>query len=566
LRRLAALTTGGVLSLAGLGVAVLGPGPAALAQPTAPTIAWASCENSNLAGTGAQCGFISVPLDHSKPNGKKIKVAISRLKASVPAAKRQGVMLVNPGGPGGSGLGMAALRDVLPEHSGEAYDWIGFDPRGVGKSEPSLVCDDSYTDGPRPNYDPSSKGEALSPEEKAWLARSKKYAQTCAKKYGAVLDHMKTIDTIRDMDLIRQALGEEQINYYGFSYGTYLGQVYASQYPTRVRRMVLDGNVNPNDVWYKAQLAQDRAFEAVADQFFAWVARHDKTYALGTTAAEVRKHYNSALAALRKKPRGDMGASEWTDNFTRAMYAEFLWPDLADTFASFVHRKDISAAQIAYKGSQEGDNGFAVYNAVQCTDTQWPKSYQKTWRTDGFKTASKAPFLTWANVWYNTACLYWGGKAGTPVKVDGTLAPPMLLINSTLDAATPYSSALAVRKLFPRAVLIAEQGATTHANSLGGNPCLQKYISAYLLRGQLPVRKTGNSADATCKRTAWPQASFASHRPAGDNGAAASTTRAADEGPDDQEPPAEDKPSRSVPPTEQSAVDKIIGLLPSRGR
>ncbi|MGQ0845234.1 MAG: alpha/beta hydrolase [Sporichthyaceae bacterium] len=563
MRRLAAITTVGALSLAGLGTAALGPG--STAQAAVPKIAWGECESASLAGLGAQCGFLTVPLDHAKPNGKKIKIAVSRAKADVPAAKRQGVMLVNPGGPGGSGLGMAGLRDVLPQDSGKAYDWIGFDPRGVGKSEPAIACDENYANGPRPNYDPSSQSEELTAEEKAWLARSKKYAAACGKKYGEVLNHLKTIDTVQDMDLLRQALGEKQINYYGFSYGTYLGQVYATKYPQNVRRMVLDGNVNPGDVWYDAQIAQDKAFEKTAAQFFAWVARNDRTYALGTTAKAVRAQYVKALEALRKKPRGETGASEWTDNFTRAMYAEFLWPDTADTFATFVHKKDITAATNAYRGSREGDNGFAVYNAVQCTDTQWPTSSKKQWRPDGFKTAATAPFLTWANVWYNTACLYWPAKAGTPVQVNGALAPGILLINSTLDAATPFASALEVRKRFPKAVLIAEKGATSHSNSLGGNGCIQDRIAAYLLDGTLPARQSGGGADVTCKRTPYPQAGFASHRPAssGDSQAAV----AADEGPDDNGSPSsppetEPGPSRSVPPASRSTLDRIIGLLP----
>ncbi|MGQ0466616.1 MAG: alpha/beta hydrolase [Sporichthyaceae bacterium] len=554
MKRLAAAATAGALCLAGLStVAALAPGSSALA---AVSIAWGECDSSGLAGIGAECGFLSVPLDYANPGGKKIKLAVSRAKATVPAAQRQGVMLANPGGPGGSGLGMAGLRDLVSQGAGKSYDWIGWDPRGVGSSQPAVSCDDDYADGPRPNYDPSSNGGALSPEEKAWLARSKKYAKACGKKYGDVLEHLKTIDTVRDMESIRRALGAKQINYYGFSYGTYLGQVYATTYPSKVRRMVFDGNVNPSKVWYDAQLEQDRAFEGVADEFFAWVARNSKTYALGDTAAKVRTAYKKVVAELRKKPQNGVGASEWTDNFTRAMYAEFLWPDTADNFATFVHKKDITAVAASYNGSNDGDNGFAIYNAVQCTDTAWPKSYEKKWRPDGFKTAAKHPFLTWANVWYNTACLYWPAKPGTPVEVDGAKAPKILLINSTLDAATPFAAALEVRKRFPKASLVAEQGATSHANSLAGNACIQKYVADYLQTGALPARKSGVGPDASCKRGPYPQAGFVSHNPGSISEAAADLP--ADEGPDDNGAP----PSRSVPPASRNTLERIIGLLP----
>ena len=145
-------------------------------------------------------------------------------------------MLVNPGGPGGSGLVYSILGAFVPGDAGAAYDWIGFDPRGVGASVPALSCDPDYTAGPRPRYEPTTLRT-----EAAWLKKAAGYALDCGRAGGRLLGHLKTTDTVADMDAIRQALGEEQLNFYGFSYGTYLAQVYATQHPDRVRRMVLDG-------------------------------------------------------------------------------------------------------------------------------------------------------------------------------------------------------------------------------------------------------------------------------------------------------------------------------------
>lgn len=535
------------------GLVASGLAGADLAAAAATTIKWGDCTDPALVVARAECGLLSVPLDHKNPSGTKIKIALSRMKATVPAKKRQGVMLVNPGGPGGSGLGLAQLRDVIPHGAGKAYDWIGFDPRGVGESVPALTCDAEYNKGPRPDYVPAAKGTALSAQEKEWLARSNAYAAACGKKYGSLLPHMHTTDTVQDMDLIRAALGASKINYYGFSYGTYLGQIYAQTYPGRVRRMILDGNVDPRGIWYQAQLGQDRAFEKVIEQFFGWIAKNNKSYKLGTTAAAVRKHYNAELTKLRAKPVLDVGPSEWTDAFGHAGYAEFLWPSMASAFASRVHDGDMREMSQLYQQANEpgDDNGFAVYNAVQCVDAAWPRSYEKGWRADAFATASTAPFMTWQNVWYNTACIYWPAPSGKPVKIDGKKVGSFLMINTTADGATPYAGALQVRKLFPKARLVAEKGTTTHANSLGGNKCVDDKVAAYLASGKLPARKAGNAADVVCGRTPLP-----------DPGPAAFTASADDE---DFAPAPTSPGPAPQPPMEQSVLGGIIGLLPDRG-
>jgi pimeloyl-ACP methyl ester carboxylesterase len=464
---------------------------------TPSAIIWGKCEGRpRLDALGAQCGYLTVPLDYTKPTGTKIKLAVARIKHTVTADKYQGVMLTNPGGPGGSGLTLAAQGQYVPNGVGDAYDWIGFDPRGVGSSVPALSCDGNYFTAPRPQYVPATRKL-----EKTWLNRSKSYAQKCATAGGQLLDHVKTIDSINDMESLRKALGAAKINFYGFSYGSYLGQVYATLYPTRVRRMVLDGIVDPRGIWYETALQQDAAISKSITVFFAWVAKNDATYQLGTTEAVVEKKYYAALNALAKKPAGGkLGAAEWNDVFTSAGYYVFDWEDIAAEFAAYVNEGDYTPALAGYQASNPtgpgADNGFAMYLATQCTDVSWPGYDQ--WRADNWPLHATAPFLTWSNVWFNAPCLTWGARSGTPVTVNGAKAPPILLINETLDAATPYAGAIEVRKRFPRSVLIEGVGGTTHAGSLNGVACTDDLIAAYLLDGSLPTRVAGTTSDVQC--------------------------------------------------------------------
>jgi len=465
----------------------------AAAAPAA-AIKWGKCSNATLQSRHAQCGFVTAPLDYSKPSGATIKLAVSRVVHTVPNAQYQGPMLVNPGGPGGSGLIYSILGEFVPKHAGAAYDWIGFDPRGVGSSQPSISCLPNYMAGPRPPYRPTS--DAILD---AWLKRSKSYATACGKDQPALLEHMKTTDAARDMDTIRKALGADQINYYGFSYGTYLGQVYSTLFPTRVRRIVLDSNVDPRNVWYEANLNQDTAFERNVGIWFAWLAKYDNVYHLGKTEDAVRALFFEQENSLIDHPIGGVvGPDEWDDIFLQAPYYQSTWLDLGKLFSNWVANHKPGPMVAAYKGTEApgDDNGFAVYNSVQCSDVQWPQKWS-TWSEDNWRTDRVAPFLTWNNAWFNAPCLYWPAAAGKPTDVHG--GNMALLIDETLDAATPYEGSLQVRKLFPKSSLLAEPGGTTHADSLFGNACVDNTIARYLADGTLPARKAGNGPDATCK-------------------------------------------------------------------
>ncbi|PRY25767.1 alpha/beta hydrolase [Pseudosporangium ferrugineum] len=517
MRRILAAAAAVALGLAGGGSAVLSP---AQAHPgggyTPPPIAWGTCESAGLQARGAQCGFLTVPLDYARPGGTKIKLAVSRIKHKSSEADYQGVMLTNPGGPGGSGLTLSVLGEYVPGGVGGDYDWIGFDPRGVGSSQPSLTCDPEYAGYNRPYFVPVNRQL-----ENAWLTKTAKYAKACDRAGGALLDHVKTTDSVADMESIRKALGAEKINFYGFSYGTYLGQVYATLHPDKVRRMVFDGNVDPRRVWYAANLDQDVAFDKNMDTYFAWVARYDSLYHLGKSGKTVKQKYYATLQKLRKAPAGGLiGPDEWNDIFVSAGYYVFDWTVIAQAFSGWVNDGDAELLLALYPeaGDPGADNGYAMYLATQCTDVQWPLSWTK-WKYDNWRVYAKAPFITWNNAWFNAPCRTWGGKVGKPVTVNGKKAPPILLIGETNDAATPYTGSLEVRKRFPRSVLVEGVGGTTHSGSLNGVACTDDTIAAYLDTGALPERVPGNRSDKQCVPVPAPDPTAAAARSLSTSGA-----------------------------------------------
>jgi hypothetical protein len=201
-----------------------------------------------------------------------------------------------------------------------------------------------------------------------------------------------------------------------------------------------------------------------------------------------------------------VGPDEWVDIFTEAGYYQQTWLQLGSAFANWENTHGAAAANTLVSLYQQtdtpgNDNEFAVYNAVECTDVQWPTSWA-VWDRDNTAVNKKAPFLTWDNAWFNGPCLDWPAPAQRPVPIgsdgSGKAIHSALLIDETLDAATPFPGSLEVRKLFPHSVLLAEPGGTTHADSLSGNLCVDGAIASYLETGKLPPRKAHAQWDITC--------------------------------------------------------------------
>lgn len=469
-------------------------GAATLAAPSydPPPIAWGTCSSVRLQNAGARCGMLTVPLDYANPAGAKIQLAVSEILHKTSDADAQGPMLVNPGGPGGSGYGLSRLGAFVPNHGGDPFDWIGFDPRGVGRSLPKLDCDDSYFAAGRPPYDPVAPGV-----KSFWLSKSAGYAQSCGSApAAALLAHDKTTDWVNDMESIRKALGAQKINYYGFSYGTYLGQAYATQHPDRVGKMVLDGVIGGSQAWYQLNLNQEKQFDPNADTFFNWVAQNDAAYHLGTDGKAVRQVYYDTLQRLTRHPDPAFGASDWNDVFVGAAYYVYDWDSYAHILAAAAHG-DLGPAKDWY-GDPTGpgsDNTYATYLAVECTDAAWPGWTQQ--QRDAYLLWRAFPFLTWNNTWYNNPCLTWPAASATPLTM-GSSTVPMLMIEETNDAATPFAGALEARRDFPRSVMIEGVGGTTHAGSLSGVSCTDDRIADYLLTGNLPARQAGDRSDVQC--------------------------------------------------------------------
>jgi pimeloyl-ACP methyl ester carboxylesterase len=468
-----------------------GPGSpaAAPAASTAPgqALGWHSCPQQ---GTQMRCATLQVPLDYARPHGRKITLALSMVPATAPASQQQGDLLVNPGGPGGSGLGLAAgVAAGLDPAVAADYNIIGFDPRGVGASVPALHCEPSFFAGVRPDYIPADKAA-----EQVLIGRAKTYAADCEKAYGWLLPYMTSQDVARDMDSIRAALGVAKISYFAYSYGTYLGQVYATLFPHRLRRMALDSTVDPGGVWYSANIAQDYAFEGRMLAFFSWVAAHDSTYRLGSTRAQVSQAWYRARSALKAHPvngpKGPMiGPDEYDDTFLQGGYSNALWPGLAAALAAYLHGG--STGQLVSQYNQEGtqdENEFAVYNAVECSDVNWPRRWA-TWDADTARVYRTAPFEAWDNAWFNAACAFWPVKGpATPLRIGAAGLPGILMIQGTLDAATPYAGAVAARRRLPTARMVVVQGGGNHGQSLTQPPntCVDGYLNRYLATGALP--------------------------------------------------------------------------------
>ncbi len=463
MRKRAAVLCGAAVVVAGTVTAL--PADASTAHPTSTTVqpaklTWKKCATTNY--PTLQCSSVQVPLDHANPHGKQITLALSRVPHT--AKTYQGPLLVNPGGPGGSGLTLAGfVASSLPKAVASQYDVIGFDPRGVGKSTPALDCRPGYFNPVRPDSVPSTP--AL---EKANLARVKAYTAACGKKYANLLPYIDTVSAVRDMDSIRAALGARKINYFGYSYGTYLGAVYAKLYPERVRRLVLDSIVDPTGVWYDDNLGQDYAFNDRQQALMAWIAKYDSTYKLGTDPATIEAEWYAMRAALAKNPAdGKVGASELEDTFIPGGYYNGYWPYLAEAFAAYVNDKNADPLVEAYENyaaiDASGDNGYSVYTSVQCRDASWPRDWNQ-WRRDNWAAYDKAPFMVWNNAWYNAPCAFWPTKTKEPVNIANGKLPPVLLFQATNDAATPYEGGATVHRMLAGSSLVVEEGAGTTAS------------------------------------------------------------------------------------------------------
>ncbi|MGW1722098.1 alpha/beta hydrolase [Streptomyces sp. NPDC002306] len=503
-------------------VAERGGTAVAAARAAAAGIDFGACTKEQDAPGTLQCGTVSVPLDYAHPNGKQIKLTVSRMPAthrdphnSKRRVPRQGALVYNPGGPGGSGM-YFPLIGVVPEWKRIAagYDLVGYAPRGVGRSAP-LSCQDArhFFKGPSPA--PVHPSESYKQER---IAQAKAYANGCAQRAGSALRHYTSLNNARDLDVLRAALGESKLTFMGASYGTYIGALYATLFPSHVRRMVFDAAVNPapEQVWYRNNLDQSAAFEGRWADFREWTARHDDVYGLGTTAAAVADSYERARARLAAEPAGGkVGPGQLQNAFLQAGYYDEYWPSRAGALSAYLKGDPqplIDQAAPVTDAAAEAENANAVYTAVECNDAPWPTDW-KVWDRDNTRLARVAPFETWDNVWANLPCAFWPAPRQQPLDVrtgPGEL-PPTLILAAERDAAAPYDGALELHRRLADAVLVTERDAGAHGVGGGPNRCVNGYLDAYLLEGRLPVRH------ASCAPHQEPKAQPPKDRASGGN-------------------------------------------------
>lgn len=435
-----------------------------------------------------QCAELDVPLDHTDPDGTSITLALRRVRAGDPD-QRIGVLFVNPGGPGKAATDFATSLYLGPEIA-EHFDLVGFDPRGVGGSTP-LEC--NTTLGSMYALDPAPRTPA---DTQALLTASERFAAECGEKYGDLLPHMGTREVARDMDAIRAAMGEEQINYLGYSYGTSIGQTYADLFPSRVRTMVLDGVVELGQPGIAAAQAQGVAFEKVLDESFD-ACRADASCPIRD---DPEGTFDTVRAALEEAPipaRYTGGRVLTTGTFQLAvaqnLYNRESWSRLWDGLAR-VHAPDPDGANLLqdadrYLGwTSDGtyEPGFEAYFAVSCLDWSWPDE-PEGYLQAGRKIAEQAPRMGEAIVTDYVRCAYWPTPPQplTPVRVDEIA--PIVVVSTTNDPATPYDNGADLAKALPGAVLVTKEG-SSHTAFGHGDPCVDTPVIDYLVSATPPSR------------------------------------------------------------------------------
>jgi pimeloyl-ACP methyl ester carboxylesterase len=456
----------------------------AKASPTPRTesvIAWTNC------GGGFDCGTVTVPLDYANPDAGTIQIAINR-KPAIDPAKRVGALLINPGGPGVSGIQWLRLSASALQSLNKRFDLIGFDPRGVGQSAP-VQCLTSAQEQAYNALDPVLDD----PQEKqAVIDASKAFAAACQQNSGKLLPFVDTPSAAKDMDLIRIALGESQLNYLGFSYGTLLGQTYAHIYPTHIRAMVLDGVLDPTLEANELQYDEVVGFEQNLQAFLADCRAHKTTtpkcgYAQsGDPGAKLM----NLMQRLDSTPMS-AGGRQLTRGLAitgvfGSLYDQSLWSDLdlALTMADKGDGTDLLILSDFYY-SQFSLSGI---EAVDCLDRPVPTdvaAYDALAPRYDKASALFGPAFQYANL----QCAYWPVKpTGKSVPIDVSGAPTILLVGSTNDPVTPYAWAQAVSRQISGSVLLTRSG--NGHTSFGSSSCAQDAESAYLINLTVPAPGT----------------------------------------------------------------------------
>lgn len=481
--------------------------PEALGHYYGQSISWGPCRpyaTTALAKQfferpGLQCARLKAPLDYAEPGGKTITIGVLRTKAADPD-RRIGSLVLNPGGPGGSGMEAAVGIGFALESSPvtERFDVVGFDPRGVGASEPAVKCltgperdadraDDSETDG-------TPKGVQAQEAEERTLA------QRCAERteHGKeMLANLGTRDVVRDMDVLRSALGDEKLTYLGYSYGTRIGYAYAAAFPKNVRAMLLDGAVDPEQNMVESLVAQGEGFGVAFGEFVAWCAKRQDC-ALGSDKAAATKAYQGLVRPLIKQPVSladgrKLSYEDATTGTVQALYSQDLWEDLNSGLNELKRNRGEKLMELSDQyNDRQPDGSYSTnqdaFTAIHCVDDP-PVTNKAEILEAQRRYAKAAPFLDPGTPLgaARDACAYWPTpNTSKPQLADLAGVPPALVVSTTNDPATPYEAGVRLAEAMDGALLTFE--GTQHTVFGLGVPCVDEAGSDYLIDGKLPPK------------------------------------------------------------------------------
>jgi pimeloyl-ACP methyl ester carboxylesterase len=431
------------------------------------------------------CATIDVPKDWAKPAGPTIKISLIRARAGS-QHDRIGSLVINPGGPGGSGFDTAVyLTNALPIEVLRRFDLIGFDPRGVGRSTPVKCMSDADLDASF-GYEPDPVSQA---EFDGVVGLAKKIDAGCTAKYGDDLKLFGTEQAARDIDAIRAAVGDEKLTYLGYSYGTLLGATYAQLFPTKIRAMVLDGAIDPTQDSISASESQAKGFERAFDNFAAWCKGHTSRCPI---APDARDAVTAALEQGRSAPvdyHSRKATAGWVFYAViSSLYSEESWPDLADAIDS-VHDGDahgifeLADSYTERTSSGHYSNLFDANATVNCTDDAHPpaveqlRSLQAQWR-------AKYPLFGAPMAVGSLTCALWqGGHDAVPTgKAKG--APPIVVVGTKGDPATPYEQTAALADMLGVGHVLTWEGEGHTAYP--ETACISSAVNAYLIGLKVP--------------------------------------------------------------------------------
>jgi pimeloyl-ACP methyl ester carboxylesterase len=437
-------------------------------------------------GNKQECATLEVPLDYANPtNGETITLNVKRRPAGTGSI---GPLLVNPGGPGAPGSTMVAnASGYFSARLLAKFDIIGWDPRGTGESTP-VECienlDDLYGLDPSPD----------TPDEVAALKKADDaFAAGCLEQSGRILPFVATRDSARDMDMIRRALGEEQISYLGFSYGSELGATYATLFPTRVRAMVIDGAVDPNDNYREGAISQGVGFEKALDGFLDDCAKNTRCAFHnngnpGKAFDELMVKLDAEPIQIKTKPgRPAVNQGVAVLGVASALYYDKLWPALAKALAG-AQRGDGTGLLRLYDDYTEHDNPdaknfFDAFIAISCADDPGPATVEEL-RALNTELAKLMPHMGKLSQSEELTCRKMIKTPRPPVKITGKGAGPILVVGTTGDPATPFEGTVSMAETLENGVLLTVE-ANQHTG-YGANNCAMETVDAALIDKKMP--------------------------------------------------------------------------------